>query len=331
LVPHGGLECGTQVPAPPPYLVSPVRLTAEYLRLTLSVAAAVIFIFGNRPLLAADPFRTNNARDIGEHTETAFKTIFLLGNYKAVNGELGLAEAKEANEPLAHAIKGSLAFTEEDWETLKACALKTLETAEVLKATDPLRGNLYLAVGHFLDGTYIYQKEGAFGAIQKLQLVFQYFDAAESIDPNDPELNLIKGYMDLLLAVNLPFSSPEQAIARFEQYAAPNYLVERGLAVAYRDLKQYDKALVSVDKALQIAPENPELYYLKGQILKKKGKQEKNLPILEEAIVHFEQAISKSEQLPLFVVKPLTRELRQTQESLAEIRAELGASTARRK
>jgi hypothetical protein len=82
---------------------------------------------------------------------------------------------------------------------------------------------------------------------------------------------------------------------------------------------------------LQIAPENPELYYLKGQILKKKGKQEKNLPILEEAIVHFEQAISKSEQLPLFVVKPLTRELRQTQESLAEIRAELGASTARRK
>jgi hypothetical protein len=82
---------------------------------------------------------------------------------------------------------------------------------------------------------------------------------------------------------------------------------------------------------LQIAPENPELYYLKGQILKKKGKQEKNLPILEEAIVHFEQAMSKSEQLPLFVVKPLTRELRQTQESLAEIRAELGASTARRK
>lgn len=313
---------------------SPSRLrrkTAEYLGLTLSVAASVIFSFGNRPLLAADPFRTNNARNIGEHTEAAFKTVFLMGNYKAVNGELGLAESQEANEPLAHAMKGSLAFTEEDWETLKAYALKTLETAEVLKATDPLRGNLYLAVGHFLDGAYIYEKEGAFGAIQKLQLVFQYFDAAESIDPNDPELNLIKGYMDLLLAVNLPFSSPEQAIARFEQYAAPNYLVDRGLAVAYRDLKQYDKALISVDKALQIAPENPELYYLKGQILRKKGKEHKNIPVLEEAIVHFEQAMSKSAQLPRFIVKPLTRELQQTQEAIAEFRAELEASTAAQK
>ncbi|MBE9166139.1 hypothetical protein IQ238_00850 [Pleurocapsales cyanobacterium LEGE 06147] len=299
--------------------------------LTLSVAAAVIFTFGNRPLLAADPFRTNNVRDIGEHTEAAFKTIFLQGDYKAVNGDLNLAESEEASEPLAHAMKGSLAFTEEDWETLKVYALKTLETAEALKATDPLRGNLYLAVGHFLDGTYIYEKEGAFGAIQKLQQVFRYFDAAESIDPNDPELNLIKGYMDLLLAVNLPFSSPEQAIARFEKYAAPNYLVERGLAVAYRDLKQYDKALVSVDKALQVAPENPELYYLKGQILRKIGKEQKNLLVLEEAIVHFEQAMHKSEQLPRFVVKPLTRELRQTHESIAEIRAESATSAAARK
>ncbi len=312
---------------------SPSRLrrkTAEYLGLTLSVIA-VIFCFGNRPLFAADPFRTNNAREIGEHTEAAFKTIFLQGNYTAVNGKLDLAQSEEANEPLAHAMKGSLAFTEEDWPTLKVYALKTLETAEALKATDPLRGNLYLAVGHFLDGTYIYQKEGAFGAIQKLQLVFRYFDAAENIDPNDPELNLIKGYMDLLMAVNLPFSSPEQAIARFERYAAPNYLVDRGLAVAYRDLKQYDKALVFVDKALQIAPENPELVYLKGQILRQIGKQQKNLPILEEAIVHFEQAMSKSAQLPRFVVKPLTREIQQTQETIAEFRAELENSTAVRK
>ena len=38
-------------------------------------------------------------------------------------------------------------------------------------------------------------------------------------------------------------------------------------AVAYRDLKEYDNALKFVDKALEIAPENPEHYYLKGQIL----------------------------------------------------------------
>ena len=206
--------------------------------LILSLTFIPTFGISNSPALAKDPFRTRESRDIGEYTETAFETIFLEGDYKKVNKYLNLAESKEADEPLVHAIKGSLAYTEEDWDTLKAYALKTLATAQKLESKDPVRGNLYLAVGHFLDGTYLYHKEGPIGAIQKLQLVFKYLDAAEDSDPNDPELNLIKGYMDLLLAVNLPFSSPEQAIERFQKYAAPNYLVERGLAVAYRDLKQ---------------------------------------------------------------------------------------------
>ena len=64
---------------------------------------------------------------------------------------------------------------------------------------------------HFLDGAYVYNEKGALEAINKLQLVFKYLDRAEDVDPKDPELNLIKGYMDLLLAVNLPFSKPEQA------------------------------------------------------------------------------------------------------------------------
>ena len=193
--------------------------------------------------LAADPFRDDNARDIGEHTEKAFNTLFVFGDYFGAQEPLKLAEKQEPNEPLAYALIASLAFTEEDWETLNTYAQKTLKAAEKLQKTDPLRGNLYLAVGHFMDGAYIYEKDGALGAIQKLQLVFKYFDAAEEAEPNDPELNLIKGYMDLLLAVNLPFSSPEQAIARFEAYAAPSYLVNRGIAVAYRDLKDYETAL----------------------------------------------------------------------------------------
>jgi tetratricopeptide (TPR) repeat protein len=290
----------------------------------LSIATTVILSFGftHNLTLAADPFRTNNSRNIGEHTEAAFKTIFLMGNYTAVKDNLTLAETEEANEPLGHALAASLAYTEEDWESLKVYALKTLESAELLKTEDALRGNLYLAVGHFLDGAYVYQKEGAVGALKKLQLVFQFLDAAENIDPNDPELNLIKGYMDLLLAVNLPFSSPEQAIARFEKYAAPDYLVTRGLAVAYRDLKEYETALKFVDRALKIAPENPELYYLKGQILRKIGKKQKNIPTLQKALTHFEQALVKSEQLPKFIVEPLEREKRQTEEKIQEIRAE---------
>jgi tetratricopeptide (TPR) repeat protein len=213
----------------------------------------------------------------------------------------------------------SLAYTEKDWGNIKKYADQTLESAKKLSTTDPVRGNLYLAVGHFLDGAYLYQEKGALDAIDKLQLVFKYLERAEASDPNDPELNLIKGYMDLLLAVNLPFSKPEQAIARFESHAAPDYLVERGLAVAYRDLKKYDQALKYADQALKIAPDNPEHYYLKGQILRQLGKQKNSIQILEEAQENFEQALAKSSQLPDFVLETLERENRLTQEKIAEI------------
>ena len=269
--------------------------------------------------LAKDPFRNENARDIGKYTEEAFKTIFLEGNYKTVSVPLSKAEVEEPNEPLAHAMLASLAYTEKDWESIKKYADKTLESARLLSETDPLRGNLYLAVGHFLDGAYIYEKEGAIDAIEKLQLVFKFLDRAEASDPNDPELNLIKGYIDLFLAVNLPFSKPEQAIARFEGYAAPNYLVERGLAVAYRDLNKYQEALEYADKAIETAPENPEHYYLKGQILRQIGKKENNIQVLKVAVENFELALAKSAQLPNFVLETLEKENRLTKEKIAEI------------
>ena len=300
--------------------VNPGSLSKKYLSILSLVSTITLSL--TSLALAEDPFRIDNARDIGEHTEKAFHTLFVLGDYFGSLEPLKIAEVEEPNEPLAYALLASLAFTEEDWETLNTYAQKTLKSAEKLETTDPVRGNLYLAVGHFMDGTYIYEKDGPLGAIQKLQLVFKYFDAAEEADPNDPELNLIKGYMDLLLAVNLPFSSPEQAIARFEAYAAPSYLVNRGIAVAYRDLEEYETALTFVDKALEAAPNNPEHYYLKGQILRKIGKKEKNIPILEQALEHFSRAISQESQLPKFIVKPLKREFKQTQKKIAEIQAE---------
>ncbi len=288
---------------------------------TIPLSIAMIISSSNNSALAKDPFREENPRDIGKHTEKAFKTIFLEGDYKAVAEDLELAESKEADDPLAHAMLASLAYTENDWDRIKKYALKTLESAQILSETDPVRGNLYLAVGHFLDGAYLYEKQGALDAIDKLQLVFKFLDRAEDSDPSDPELNLIKGYMDLLLAVNLPFSKPEQAIARFETYAAPNYLVERGLAVAYRDLKQYNKALKYADKALKTAPDNPEHYYLKGQILRQIGKKKNDIKTLEQAQENFALALDKSAQLPEFVLKTLERENRLTQETIAEIKS----------
>jgi tetratricopeptide (TPR) repeat protein len=289
--------------------------------LVLPLTAAMLLNFSSGSAWGKDPFRSKDARDIGEHTEKAFNTIFLEGDYKAVRKELNKAEEKEGNEPLAYAMLASLAYTEKDWESIKQYADKTLESAQVLSKTDPVRGNLYLGVGHFLAGAYIYKQDGALAAINKLQQVFKYLDRAEDADPNDPELNLIKGYMDLLLAVNLPFSSPQQAIARFESHAAPNYLVERGLAVAYRDLKDYDKALKYANKALKIAPENPEHYYLKGQILRKIGKEKRSVKTLTEAIANFDRALDKSEQLPEFVLETLNHERLQTQEKIVEIKS----------
>lgn len=301
------------------------KINFKQLVWTLPLSITMAIGLSNSVALGKDPFRSENPREIGKYTEEAFKTVFLEGDYKTVNKKLELAESEEANEPLNYALLASLAYTEKDWENIKKYATKTLETAQFLSVEDPVRGNLYLAVGHFLDGAYIYEKQGALEAINKLQLVFKYFDAAEENDSNDPELNLIKGYVDLLLAVNLPFSSPEQAITRFETYAAPNYLVERGLAVAYRDLKQYDQALEYANKALETAPDNPEHYYLKGQILRQIGKKENDLEILADAIENFEQALEKSAQLPDFVLETLERENRLTKEKIAEIESDKAA------
>ena len=289
--------------------------------LIMPITIAMLLTFGSNSAWAKDPFRAKNARDIGEHTEKAFKTIFLQGDYQTVRKELNQAKVKEPNEPLASALLASLAYTDKDWKSIKQYADQTLSSAQVLSKTDPVRGNLYLGVGHFLTGAYLYKQEGALPAINRLQQVFKYLDRAEDADPNDPELNLIKGYMDLLLAVNLPFSTPEQAIARFEAHAAPNYLVERGLAVAYRDLNEYNKALKYANLALKTAPENPEHYYLKGQILRKLGKQKNSVKILTEAIANFDLALAKSAQLPEFVLETLERERTSAQEKIVEIEA----------
>ena len=291
--------------------------------LTTPLTIIILVSLGNSSAWAKDPFRKENPRDIGKYTEKAFKTIFIKGDYKAVTKDLEDAESKEPDEPLAHALLASLAYTEKDWESIKKYAIQTLDTAQILSETDPVRGNLYLGVGHFLDGAYIYKKEGALATINKLQLVFKHLDLAEDSDPSDPELNLIKGYIDLLLAVNLPFSSPDQAIARFEDYASPDYLVERGLAVAYRDLKEYNKALKYANKALEIAPENPEHYYLKGQILRKIGKNKNSTQVLAEAVENFELALAKSQQLPNFILETLERENRLTKEKIAELEGEI--------
>jgi tetratricopeptide (TPR) repeat protein len=251
---------------------------------------AIALTLTSQAAWAGDPFRSSNPKPIGDQTEAAFRAMFQDGDYKRAEELLATAEP---NEPMAYAMRGAIAYLEHDWDILSNNADQTLETAEQLMATDPMRGNLYLAVGYFLQGGYILKTEGTFQgtptALRKLQLVFDHIAEAERLAPDDPELNLIKGYMDLLIAVNLPFTNPDQAIERLVTYAAPTYLSQRGVAIAYRDLEETDAAMSAIDQALAEAPENPELLYLKAQILVEKGQDADSLEFFNEALDHAEQ------------------------------------------
>ncbi|MHC5765239.1 MAG: Sll0314/Alr1548 family TPR repeat-containing protein [Nostoc sp.] len=294
-----------------PRLVVSAKLTA-FAQTAFAVAIA-LNVWVN-PSLAGDPFRDREPHQIGDQTEAAFKAIFQQGNYPAADRYLEQALSKEPNEPLAYAMKASLAYGNKDWAKLDTYSQKTLETGQKLIPIDPLRGNLYTAVGHFLEGAVVITRQGTVNgvpqALGRLRQVYEYLDKAEVISANDPELNLIKGYMDLLLAVNLPFASPDQAIRRLEQNAAPGYLVDRGIALAYRDLKRYPQALEYVNRTIKTTSDNPEIYYLKAQILKQLGQKEKSQQIIQEAITNFDKALTKKSQLPGDLVKQMERERR---------------------
>ncbi|MBD2169613.1 tetratricopeptide repeat protein [Calothrix membranacea FACHB-236] len=274
-------------------------------------AAAIAFNLGMSPTLAGDPFRPDKPHAIGDKTEAAFKAVFQKGNYQQAESYLQQAISSEPNEPLAYAMKASLAYANKDLTSLDTYSKKTLETGQKLIEKDPLRGNLYIAVGNFLEGAVIITREGAGGAAQalsRLRQVYQYLDKAEEISANDPEVNLIRGYMDLLLAVNLPFSNPDEAIQRLENNAAPKYLADRGIALGYRDLKNYSQALDYANRALKTTSENPELYYLKAQILHEQGKKENSRDLIKEAIANFDTALSKKSQLPASLVQQIESE-----------------------
>ncbi|EDX86631.1 tetratricopeptide repeat domain protein [Synechococcus sp. PCC 7335] len=254
--------------------------------------------FGIAPLtLAADPFRPTEGHDIGEHTEAAFKVIFEEGNYVAADAALTRAEIYEADEPLVHALIAAMAYFKGSagLEEVGRRAALTQATAAALKETDRLRGHLYTAVGLFLEGAHMLKTEGMAKGVPRalgmLPSIFDELEAAERINAEDSELNLLKGSMDLMLAVNLPFTNPEQAITRMAQHSHPVYATQRTIAIGYRDLDQYDNALIAVNKALAAAPSNPELFYLKAQILAGQNDTDKSL-------VWFAKALAKKEQLP---------------------------------
>ncbi len=264
---------------------------------------------------AGDPFRPNDPHDIGDKTEAVFNALFYEGNYTEAQTLVGQAIAAEPAEPMNYAIAAALGYLNKDLDQLAEQASLPQQTATALKATDPLRGHIYTAVGIFMEGAHVLQTQGIArgtpSALRRLQQVFSELEAAERIDANDPELSLLKGFMDLLLAVNLPFANPDQAIARL-QNGSPAYLAHRGIAIGMRDLGRYSEALAEVDKALAAAPNNPDLMYLKAQILFLQQQYSASLPF-------YRSALSYADQLPESTTRQITFEACQAEGTAGEI------------
>ena len=289
-----------------------VSLPGRMVQAIASGVAIASCLLGS-PARAEDPFRTTNPHEIGEATERAFRVLFEQGDYQQADSYLDEAENLESNEPLVYAMQAAFAYLDEDWDALGSYATQTRETAERLTNRNPLRGHLYTGVGHFLEGAHIISTQGTIQgtpkALKKLRLVLQHMDAAEKDSPTDPELNLIKGFMDLMLAVNLPFAEIDDAISRLENYAGPDYLAYRGIAVGYRDTDDHANALAAVNRAMESTPDNPELFYLKAQILVEQGLDQESLAIIEQAQEHFTQALAQAtDKFPTGLTKQLRRE-----------------------
>ncbi len=265
------------------------------------------------------PTAGNRAKQ-GSDVERAKEAMFRDGDYLKAKQHLDAALKTEPNDPLTYAMNTLYPFSSGDFEKVKEYGEKTSKAAEQLMPTNPLRGNLYQGVGLAILAAYEIKKPngGALGALSKLQKVFEYIDKAKKIDPNNSELNLIKGYMDLLLAVNVPFADTSQAIEQFKN-AEPRYLALRGMYIGHRDLKEYDKASNAIEAALRIAPQNPELIYYKAQLLNIRGQAKNNDDDLRESIKLFEVAYQKRDRLLLSTVAQILSERCQAKSSLAKV------------
>ncbi|PLS68033.1 MAG: hypothetical protein CV045_10195 [Cyanobacteria bacterium M5B4] len=260
------------------------------------------------PTWAGDPFRKVNPRPIGKETEAAFRLLFQEGNYPAGVKQVDVALRSEADEPLLHSLRASIAYLEKDFPGMLVYSNRIKDSAQKLLSKDKLRGHLYNAVGLFMEAGHVVSTQGVIkGApqgIATLQKALEEMGKAQEVDATDPELNLIKGFMDILVASVLPITDLETALSSLRQ-ASPEYLQWRGIAIGYRDGKKSDQALEAVDKALAAAPQNPELLYLKAQILWQKGGAS-----IEEAKRLYRQAVERSGQLSASVARQLQQECR---------------------
>jgi tetratricopeptide (TPR) repeat protein len=269
------------------------------------VALPLLALLVSHRSLAADPFRTGaNARPFGTALEKAFEDFFRSGNYLNSSRKLAAAQLENPNEPLVYTLKAALAYLNSQPQQLEALAQKTREVSLALEATDKPRSHLYRGLADGLEGASYYLKDGDVGlvtAFPKISSMILEIDKARQLAPEDPEINLIVGYINTVEA-KLPGRSHKynEALDAFRK-ANPSYLAYRGQALVYRETKNYPQAQMMVDKALADAPQNPDLLYLKAQLFALQKKP-------TEAVAFFDKALSFGKQLPESTKKQIRKE-----------------------
>jgi Tfp pilus assembly protein PilF len=247
-----------------------------------------IILFYTSPALAQDPFRKGpDARPMGPALESAFEDFFRTGEFQKASQKLGKAQAENPNEPLVYTLQAAIAYLNGQRDKMLEMTQKTREVSQAIESKDAARSHLYRGIAQGLEGSSYYLKDGLPGIPKALTYVSSMFleiDKAKQLAPDDPEVNLLVGYINTLL------NKYDDALQEFRK-AGPPYLSYRGQALVYRDTKAYPKAQAMVDKALAAAPQNPDLLYLKGQILALQSKP-------SEAIALFDQALTIGKQLP---------------------------------
>ncbi len=246
--------------------------------------------------LAADPFRVGvKARPIGPSLQSAFEDFFRYGRYQSSSEKLTKAEAENPNEPLVYTLQAATAYQNRQKEAFLTTLPKIRAASKRMATKDSARSHLYQGIAQGLEGYFLKDsvtdlpKTLTYASSMLLEI-----DKAHRLSPNDPEINLFVGF------VNMVLSKHDEALKNFQK-AGPPYLALRGQALVYRDTNDYANAQVAVDKAIAIAPQNPELLYLKAQILVK----QKNPT---EAVKFFDQALKLGTQLPESTIKQIKKE-----------------------
>ena len=267
----------------------------KFLRRYGATPLAVVLLCAHSAI-AADPFRVGvKARPIGPSLQSAFEDFFRYGRYQSSSEKLTKAEAENPNEPLVYTLQAATAYQNRQKEAFLTTLPKIRTASKRMAAKDAARSHLYQGIAQGLEGYFLKDsvtdlpKTLTYASSMLLEI-----DKAHQLSPNDPEINLFVGF------VNMVLSKHDEALKNFQK-AGPPYLALRGQALVYRDTNDYANAQIAVDKAIAIAPQNPELLYLKAQILVK----QKNPT---EAVKFFDQAIKLGDQLPEGTLKQIKKE-----------------------